>query len=116
MPAKTIKSEATEFLTTVDIAKRYGVNPNVPCRWIVKGARLRDGTVVRLEASRLPGLWRISQEAWDEFLAILTADRLGPDPDRGAPPRKPGRKPKQSTADAQIDVELAARGYRKSAS
>ena len=112
MPAKTIKSADAEYDTTIDIGRRYSVNPNVVTRWILKGSKLKDGSIVRLEAIRLPGLWRIPRGAWERFEAILRADRLGPDPARGAPPRKPGRKPKQSAHDAQVDAELAARGYR----
>lgn len=46
-------------------------------RWILEGARLRDGTRLRLRATRLPGRWVVEKVAVDEFLAALTADRSG---------------------------------------
>lgn len=60
---------------------RDGTAPHIATltRWILKGARLRDGTRVRLRAIRAPGGWR-SCAAWlDEFLDALTRDRLGVD-------------------------------------
>ncbi len=51
------------FLTTNKIAHQLGVDLSVPRRWIMDGRRLRDGTLVRLEALRIPGQWRVRPEA-----------------------------------------------------
>ena len=45
-------------------------------RWIQKGARAPDGTLVRLEAIRLGGRWMTTREALQRFAERLTP-RLG---------------------------------------
>ena len=44
-------------------------------RWIIDGVRGRDGQVIRLRATRLPGRWVVTDAAVDEFLDALTRDR-----------------------------------------
>ena len=44
-------------------------------RWINDGVRGRDGQVIRLRATRLPGRWVVTDAAVDEFLDALTRDR-----------------------------------------
>jgi hypothetical protein len=44
-------------------------------RWINDGVRGRDGQVIRLRATRLPGRWVVTDAAIDEFLDALTRDR-----------------------------------------
>lgn len=43
-------------------------------RWITTGAKARDGTMVRLEAVRRPGIWLTSIEAIDLFFARLNQE------------------------------------------
>jgi hypothetical protein len=45
-------------------------------RWITKGIKAGDGSVVRLAARRFPNGWRVSREAIDEFLDRLTSAAL----------------------------------------
>jgi hypothetical protein len=42
------------------------------CRWILRGARSPDGSVVRLEAVRRPAGWLTSKQAVQRFLDRLT--------------------------------------------
>ena len=83
---------------------RDGESPHISTmiRWATRGARLRDGSRMRLRAIKTPGGWR-SCAAWvDEFFDALTRDRLGIDaedhdsrshPAPAHPPRTPGGKP-----------------------
>jgi hypothetical protein len=64
-------------LRVVDVARQLGRKPATPNRWILKGTTLRDGTRLRLAATRTPGGWLIEQADLDGFLARLTADALG---------------------------------------
>jgi hypothetical protein len=53
------------------------IHPSTVTRWIVRGVRLRDGRVLKLEARRFPGGWGVTDEAIERFLEALTADRSG---------------------------------------
>jgi hypothetical protein len=98
---------AVAYLTCGQVAHRIGVDPAVPARWIKKGRALKDGTVVRLEALRIPGEWRVTPEALERFLRALADDSIPPD----RPAARRGRPPKQSPHDAAVDAELAAAGF-----
>jgi hypothetical protein len=52
---------------------------STPLRWIFKGAKAPDGTLVKLEAIRLGGRWMTSREALQRFAERLTP-RLDDDP------------------------------------
>ncbi len=71
--------------TVVEQARRVDRHPSAIVRWARKGYRLRSGTVVRLQATALPGGYRITDEALDAFVAAITTDRLAA-PD-APPPR-----------------------------
>jgi hypothetical protein len=62
-------------------------------RWIIKGSKAPDGTVVRLEACRLGGRWLTSREALQRF-----SDQLTPRLDAEAltVPRSPGKRRRAS--------------------
>ncbi len=78
-------------------------------RWILKGVRLNDGSVVKLAAKRFPGGWASTREALDEFVDRLTADRCG-DPDLGSAP-VPLRTPvARRRAIDRAEAELASLG------
>ena len=91
------------FLTCGEIARLHDVHPDVPRRWIMDGRRLRDGTLVRLEALRIPGQWRIRPEALERFLQILAADQIKP--------HRPAAKPGRSAHDAAVDAALIEAGF-----
>jgi len=65
-------------LTPAHIAREFDKHPSAPVRWIQKGALLSTGERVRLKALSTPGGWRVRREDLDQFLEILTADRLRP--------------------------------------
>src|SRR4051794_19491 len=59
------------------IARSMDVSPAAVTRWIINGAKLRDGTRLKLKAIRLPGGFRTTQLWLDEFVEVLTRDRTG---------------------------------------
>jgi hypothetical protein len=74
-------------------------------RWVIDGVRLPDGTVLRLEASRMGGRWLTTVEAMERF-----ADRQTPKLDGRPPapaPRTPARRQRASERAAR---ELARVG------
>lgn len=101
---------ADETLKTVCVAARSvpsnrpgrSAAPSTLIRWIVTGAKLRDGGRLKLRATRSPGGW-LTSEAWiQEFLGALTADRAGDvAPSAGAEMR----------AEAAM-ARMAARGFQ----
>jgi hypothetical protein len=52
-------------------------HPATISRWLIRGVRLKNGSVHRLIGLRSPGGWLVSDEAMGHFLAVLTADRTG---------------------------------------
>jgi hypothetical protein len=54
------------------------ISTSAVSRWITVGVCLRDGkSRLRLAAVRSPGGWLVTDDALEQFLARLTADRLG---------------------------------------
>jgi len=49
------------------------VDPSTAFRWVTRGAKATDGTVVKLEAVRVGGRWITSRGAVARFVAALTA-------------------------------------------
>jgi hypothetical protein len=101
------RSTTTEYGENLDqICRRLGTHPATVCRWILVGRRLRDGTRLRLPATRFPGGWRVRSADLDAYLAFLTVDRLG-QTDQPAP-----RSPAEARrAHERADAELAANGF-----
>jgi hypothetical protein len=73
-------------------------------RWVLRGAKAPDGTVVRLEACRVGSRWLTSREALQRFSERLTPRLGGAD---HAAPRSPARRRRASERAAQ---ELEKRG------
>jgi hypothetical protein len=69
-----------------ELANDLDLTPAALKRWIHQGVNLKDGSRLRLAATKFPGGWRISPPKLREFLDRLTADWLGDDP--GAETRK----------------------------
>jgi hypothetical protein len=81
-------------------------HPATITRWIMRGVRLRDGSRLRLAATRSPGGWLVTDDAIEHFLAALTADRLGePAP---APPSATAARQREL---ARVHAELNAAGF-----
>ncbi len=66
-----------EFLSVSAAARSQDVSPAAVTRWINNGAKLRDGSRCKLQAIRLPGGFRTTQQWVDEFIETLTRDRTG---------------------------------------
>jgi hypothetical protein len=82
------------------------VHPSTLTRWILKGVRLQDGTLLKLAAKRFPGGWATTREALDTFINALTDDRCG-EPVVAPAPRSPSAR---ARAIAQADRELERLG------
>jgi hypothetical protein len=98
-----------ENLTCLSEAVRYvpsgrdgrTISPAALVRWIKEGSKLRDGSRLKLKATRMPGGWLTSQAWVREFLDALTADKNGSlVPFPGAEERA-----------AQATARLQARGF-----
>jgi hypothetical protein len=80
---QTLTERPSGYLRLIDAAREWPGGPIHPAsitRHILKGVKLRNGSRRRLWALKTPGGWVTSREAIDEFLAVLTADRLGEAP------------------------------------
>jgi|SRR5271157_189733 len=77
MPA--VQAELETRLTCAQIARECCCDPSAVSRWIQKGAVLSTGEHVKLQAVRIPGGWRVRRSDLDQFLEVLTTDRLRPD-------------------------------------
>jgi hypothetical protein len=68
-------SEAARRITSTQNGK--STHPATVTRWIKRGVRLSDGSVLKLAARRYPGGWTVSDDAVNQFIDRLTADRCG---------------------------------------
>ncbi|MGO8903921.1 MAG: hypothetical protein ACLQU5_37140 [Isosphaeraceae bacterium] len=100
-------AELETRLTCAHIAKECHCHPSAPTRWIMKGASLTDGSRVKLRAVRAPGGWLVRRSDLDQFLEVLTADRL-----RESTPPEPEPKPTPKAARLRkIKSKLAEAGF-----
>jgi hypothetical protein len=95
-------AEAAEIVPPARSGKRTHFTTLL--RWVLKGAKAPDGTLVRLEALRVGGRWMTSREALQRFALALTP-RLDAG-DRPAP-RTPGQRRRD---DARAAKELERGG------
>jgi hypothetical protein len=72
-------------------------HPATLTRWITRGVRLNDGRTLKLAARRFPGGWAVADDALDEFINKLTADRTG------EPVAQPARRQAVERAEAELD-------------
>jgi hypothetical protein len=110
-----IAEAVAKLLTPAAVSRQLGpgrddrpVAPSTIVRWGLRGVPLRDGSRLRLPMRRLPGGWRIAQADLDEFIANLTADRLG-QPAPATPPRAPSARDRENE---RVGRELDALGIR----
>lgn len=82
-------AEAAKLFPTGD---GVHIHPATLTRWIHRGVRLRDGTIVRLEASRIGYRFHTSREAVARFLAALNP---------ASAPTSPTRTPQTRRAAAE---------------
>jgi hypothetical protein len=82
-------------------ADRLDAGRHSVVRWIKRGVRATDGSVVRLAGWRVGGVWKTTSTAITEFLAAMNADAVT------APTRTPAAARKASE---RAERELIARG------
>ncbi len=100
-----VQNDLETRLTCADIARECCCHPSAVSRWIQKGAVLSTGEHVKLQAIRTPGGWRVWRSDLDQFLEVLTADRLRPDaPTESKPTPKSAHR-------AKLNAELARNGF-----
>ena len=90
--------------------RRVGAHPASGSRWILRGKKLSDGSVIRLRATRTPGGLRVRDEDMDEFLEAITADRLGNANGSDAPADPTPTPAARARRLANVDRELQAAG------
>jgi hypothetical protein len=80
---QTIAPDASIYRSLSHAARRFPpsktdrpVHTATLTRWIVKGVRSASGAIVKLEARRFPGGWKVTDQAVEEFLDKLTAAAL----------------------------------------
>lgn len=73
-------------------------SPSTVTRWILLGCPGRDGTRVRLAATRCGGRWLVRPDDLDAFFRALAAD---PDPSPAVALRSPARRKRDSAAAAR---------------
>jgi hypothetical protein len=100
-----IQAETLPRLTTTAIAHELETHPSAPVRWIQKGSLLSNGSRLKLKAEATPGGWRVRREDLDEFLRVLTADRLGSDVEQQVP------RPANSSRLAKVRAALTEAGF-----
>jgi hypothetical protein len=111
----TITTESCPYLSLSQAARRIPPTKGErPChvatltRWITKGVRAANGSVVRLQARRFPGGWKVTAEALEEFLDKLTSAALDESDPTQAPTVRPSAQ-RQRVLEA-IDRELDKAG------
>jgi hypothetical protein len=82
-------------------------HPATVIRWILNGVQIRGGGRLRLEALKTPGGWLVSDAAVDEFLAKLTAARMGE-----PAPASPSATAAEERERARVSAELDHAGIR----
>jgi hypothetical protein len=80
-------------------------HPASMTRWILQGILLRSGDRLKLKAERHPNRWVVTEASVRDFIAALTADRLG----------EPAPPPAEATAARRrvlerVDAELSRIG------
>jgi hypothetical protein len=66
-----------DYISIPETARGQGVSPAAVTRWILTGAKLSNGNRAKLKAIRLPGGFRTTRQWVDEFIELLTLDRVG---------------------------------------
>ncbi len=83
------------------------VHTSTMVRWITKGVKAANGTVVRLEARRFPGGWKVADQAIEEFLDKLTAAALSELPEIGQPPLRSAVRRSRDITRAERELDAA---------
>jgi len=85
-------------------------NPATVWRWVCRGHRLSDGSIIKLEAAKLAGRWLTSRAALARFLERVTAAST-PESSNPIPIPKPTRSvTRRRTASEAAAARLDAMG------
>ncbi len=95
-------------LKCAEIARDLNISPSTPVRWVNRGVRLSDGTLVKLKHTRLPGGIRVKHEDLDAFLDAIQNDRIESPAAKDAAPLSSKTSSKRVT---KLNAELAAAGF-----
>jgi hypothetical protein len=102
----SILTDCTDLLTLGSIARRIPgargakrLHPATLARWIVKGTKATDGTVVRLAATRVGFRWLVRATDLDAFFERLSAPADAPP----APPA-PSATARKKAVDAAAEA------------
>jgi hypothetical protein len=101
-----VLTENDPWSTASQVAHLLGCHPSAVIRWIKRGTVLSGGARLRLEASAIPGGWRIQKSALDRFVEALTADLSRPVEEAAPTPRRPDR-----ARLAAMDASLQEQGF-----
>lgn len=89
----------SSLLTVSQVCRRYpgkgaaSISPSTVTRWILRGCPARDGTRVKLTATRAGARWLIDPADLDAFFARLKGE-IDPRPALAAPATAPARRAK----------------------
>ena len=84
------------------------VHPSTVNKWITRGVKLPDKSILKLRAIRYPGGWSVSPDDLDQFLATLTAVALGedaPESDSAPAPIAARRRRELDAVDRQLEAD-----------
>ena len=103
-------SANSDLLTVSQVCRRLpgargarNVTPSTVTRWILAGCPARDGTRVKLPATRAGSRWLVRAADLDAFFAALAAE-----PVRPAPPRSQSSRNKSADAAGSVLEKLGA--------
>jgi len=106
-----MSADTADLLTVSQVCRRLPgargathITPSTVTRWILSGCAARNGSRVRLAATRAGSWWLIRQTDLDAFFAALAATEPAPPP----PPTRP--ESQRLAASARAAAELKRRG------
>jgi len=76
MPTSMARTES-EYKRAHVYGTRFGVHPSTITRWITRGVKKADGTIVFLAGLRAGGVWLVAESAMAEFTSALGEQRTG---------------------------------------
>jgi hypothetical protein len=85
-------------------------NPATIWRWVCRGHRLPDGSVIKLEAAKLAGRWLTSRAALARFLERVTAASTPVPPSDPKPVATPRSETRRRKAVDAATAKLIAAG------
>jgi hypothetical protein len=114
----TISTESCPYLSLSQAARRIPptkgdrpVHVSTLTRWITRGVKTAAGSVIRLEARRFPGGWKVTSHPVDEFLDELTRAALGDGPTPNSELSSSRISARRQRGLARLEAELVRAGF-----